>query len=86
MTRYEIFLAIEKERERQDVLHPLLKTKTKSQDEAHLIKNYFLMADMLAVLVEEVGEVASALQGDGDLKAELIQVASVCVRALENIQ
>jgi len=38
---------------------------------------------MLAILVEEIGEVARALQGEGSLEEELIQVASVCVRWLE---
>lgn len=41
----------------------------------------------LAILMEEVGEVAKAIQ-NGDienLKEELIQVASVCVRWLEHI-
>lgn len=40
----------------------------------------------LAVLVEEVGEVASAIQGDGDLRVELVQVAAVCVQWLEIIE
>jgi NTP pyrophosphatase (non-canonical NTP hydrolase) len=43
-------------------------------------------AEFLAVLIEEVGEVGKALQGDGDLKEELIQVASVVVRWLENMK
>jgi NTP pyrophosphatase (non-canonical NTP hydrolase) len=33
--------------------------------------------------MEEVGEVGKAMQGDGDLQEELIQVAAVCVRWLE---
>lgn len=41
---------------------------------------------MLTILVEEIGEVGSALQGEGVLEDELIQVASVCVRWLENIK
>jgi NTP pyrophosphatase (non-canonical NTP hydrolase) len=41
------------------------------------------MNDFLSVLVEEVGEVAKAMQGEGDLKEELIHTASVCVRILE---
>lgn len=33
--------------------------------------------------MEEIGEVAKALQGDGDLKEELVHSAAVCVRWLE---
>lgn len=40
----------------------------------------------LAVLVEEVGEVAQAMQGDGDLETELVQVAAVAVAWLEAIE
>ena len=39
----------------------------------------------LAILVEEVGEIALALQGEGDLQEELIQLASVCVRWCEEL-
>ncbi len=39
----------------------------------------------LAVLVEELGEISSALQGDGVLEDELVQLASVCVRWLEEL-
>ena len=41
---------------------------------------------MLAVLIEEVGEVGKALQGEGYLEEELIQIASVCCRWLENLK
>lgn len=40
----------------------------------------------LTVLVEEVGEVARAMQGDGNLDDELVQVAAVCTRWLEAIR
>ena len=39
--------------------------------------------EMLAVLVEEIGEVGRALQGEGDLTEELIQMAAECIRWLE---
>ena len=39
----------------------------------------------LAVLVEEVGEIAQALQGEGNLEEELVQLAAVCVRMLEEL-
>lgn len=39
----------------------------------------------LAVLIEEVGEVGRAMLGDGDLRAELIQVAAVAVAWAESL-
>jgi hypothetical protein len=85
MKREEIFRRIEAERDRQDLLHPLPNMKPKTSEEAETVKNYFLIQDMLAVLIEEVGEVGSALQGEGDLKEELVHVASCCVRWMENM-
>lgn len=41
---------------------------------------------MLSVLIEEVGEIGKALQGEGSLEDEIIQVAAVCVKWLENIK
>lgn len=66
----QIIGGILSERLRQDHLHP-----------------DFPEDKRLAILMEEVGEVATAIQ-NGDienLKEELIQVASVCVRWLEQI-
>ena len=43
---------------------------------------------MLAVLMEEVGEVAEAILANGkprDLRAELVQVAAVAVQMIEHI-
>ncbi len=51
-----------------------------------MIANYINTTEMLAILVEEVGEVASAIQGDGDLAEELTHVAAVCVRWLEHMK
>lgn len=42
--------------------------------------------ERLAVLAEEVGEVARAMQGDGDLEEELIQVAAVAVAWVEGLR
>ena len=42
--------------------------------------------EFLVVLTEEFLEVVRALQGEGSLKEELIQVASVCSRWLENLK
>jgi NTP pyrophosphatase (non-canonical NTP hydrolase) len=61
--------------------------KIKTQDpELLTVAKYIRQNDFLSVLMEEVGEVASACQGDGDLVEELIQVASVAIRWLEQIK
>jgi hypothetical protein len=49
------------------------------------LQKYILTNEFLAVLTEEFGEVGKALQGEGSLTDELIQVASVCVRWLETM-
>lgn len=54
----------------------------KRQDELHQWRK---KTNRLSILVEEVGEVAAALQGDGDLQEELVQLAAVCVRWLEEL-
>ena len=38
-----------------------------------------------AIMIEEVGEVGAALQGQGNLTEELVQLAAVCVRWLEQL-
>jgi hypothetical protein len=89
LNRDEIFERIKLERQRQDMLHPLSSIKiTNSDDIAGLFKTYFLNQEFLTVLGEEYGEVCRALQGeeDSNLKTELIQVASVCVRWLEILE
>lgn len=86
MTRDEIFLAIEMERERQEILHPLPKIKKTDNPDIWAMEQIILSAEFMAILAEEVGEVGSALQGDSDLQTELIHVASVCVRWLENMK
>lgn len=85
INRQEIFSEIETERDRQDKLHPLPKAKKTDSPDLDACTHLILNSELLSVLVEEIGEVASALQGDGDLREELIQVASVSVRWLENI-
>lgn len=76
---------IEEERNRQDILHPLRKIKQSNDDNVNVMAQYLFLVEMLSVLIEEVGEVGKAMQGDGDIVDELIQVAAVCVRWLENI-
>jgi NTP pyrophosphatase (non-canonical NTP hydrolase) len=75
MNRPAIHAAIDTERERQDSLHG--PRSIASPDVTDLFR--------LAVLIEEVGEVGTALQtGDRDnLRAELTEVAACCVGWLE---
>jgi hypothetical protein len=84
--RNDIFRAIEFERERQDHLHPIPWNKSSGDKEVDAMANYINTTEMLAILVEEVGEVARALQGDSDLAEELTHVAAVCVRWLEHMK
>ena len=86
ITRQEIFQAINDERDRQDRLHPMPKQKKVDSGDINAIQNMLICNEFLAVLVEEIGEVGRALQGEGDLKEELIQVASVVVRWIENLK
>jgi NTP pyrophosphatase (non-canonical NTP hydrolase) len=70
MQRTDIIEAIFLERYRQNILHPW--------------NNY---TPRLAVLVEELGEIGTALQDQDpdNLKEELIQLAALCVRWLEEL-
>jgi hypothetical protein len=82
--RIEIFDLIEKERDRQDMLHPLRIIKQTEDENVNVVAQYLFLNEMLSVLIEEVGEVGKAMQGEGSLVDELTQVAAVCVRWLEN--
>lgn len=42
-------------------------------------------SDYPAILMEEFGEIGAALQGDGVLIDELIQLAAVCIRWIEEL-
>jgi hypothetical protein len=86
MDRGEIFALIERERERQEILHPIYESSETKNSEVQAITTLINNGEFLSILVEELGEVASALQGDGILKDELIQVASVAIRWLENME
>lgn len=68
MNRTDIMADIFIERYRQNAIHP------DNREE-----------DMLAILIEEIGEVGRAIQNMDrvNLKEELVQTASVCVRWLE---
>lgn len=64
-------------------MHPILRIKKDQDDEIKAMTAIINNSEMLAVLVEELGEVARALQGEGSLDEELIQMAAVCCRWLE---
>lgn len=64
-----------------EVLHRI-KQERKRQDTLHPYNN---IGDYFVILSEEFLEVAMAMQGQGDLKEELIHVTSVCVRWLEEL-
>jgi hypothetical protein len=84
--RSEIFEAIEKERNRQEEIHPLPKRKNHEDADMNAVTTWIYYNEFLVVLTEEFLEVVRALQGEGSLKEELIQVASVCSRWLENLK
>lgn len=73
------FFAISCERERQDEL------KAEGRFDHTCADPELSDFERLAILVEEIGEVSRALQGDGDLEEELIQTAAVALAWLEGI-
>lgn len=84
--RCEIFKAIELERERQEKIHPLAERKTHEDADLNAVTAWIFYNEFLAVLTEEFLEVIRAFQGEGNIKDELVQTASVCVRILENLK
>jgi NTP pyrophosphatase (non-canonical NTP hydrolase) len=66
----------------QEIIFDAIVQERLRQDSLHTWKK---KTNRLAILVEEVGEVAAALQGDGNLEEELIQIAACCVRWLEEL-
>lgn len=80
MTRKEIIEAIAKERQRQQDKH----------GEWSVASPFISDGDRLAILIEEVGEVGKAMQEhdphSDSLRAELVQVAAVCVAWLEAME
>ncbi len=74
MIRVLIFEAISKERTRQH---------EKFGDQC--IAGNLHSDTKLRILVEEVGEVAQAIDGHGDLRSELVQVAACAVGWLESL-
>jgi NTP pyrophosphatase (non-canonical NTP hydrolase) len=63
------------------IIHDLTEER-KRQNNLH---NYFEQSDRMAILTEEVGEVAKALLDGEGLREELIQVAAVAIRWVEEL-
>ena len=61
----------------------MLKIKKEHQEEIKTMTTIINNGEMLAVLIEEIGEIGRALQGEGNLSEELVQAAAVCIRWLE---
>lgn len=66
----------------QDIIIDAILQERRRQDTLHIWNK---KTNRLAILVEEVGEIAAALQGEGDVQEELVQLAAVCVRWLESL-
>lgn len=66
----------------QDMIFDAIIQERLRQDRLHIWGN---KTNRLAILIEEVGEIAQALQGEGSLEEELVQLAAVCVRWLEEL-
>ena len=81
--RKEIYKLIDLERARQEKFNPMLKIKKEHDDEIKTMTTIINNGEILAVLVENIGEIGKALQGEGNLTDELINAAAVCIRWLE---
>lgn len=67
--------------EQQDIVLKIIYERMR-QDSLHPWDD---TTNKLAIVTEELGEVAAAMQGDGILVDELVQLAASCVRWLESI-
>jgi NTP pyrophosphatase (non-canonical NTP hydrolase) len=67
---------------KMNMINDLIILERMRQDELHI---WNMKTNRFAILVEEVGEIAQALQGEGDLQEEIVQLAAVCVRWLEEL-
>jgi hypothetical protein len=61
----------------------MLKLKKEQDDEIKAMTTIINNGEILAVLLENMGEVGRSLQGEGDLTEQLIKAAAVCIRWLE---
>ncbi len=86
MSQESVLQDIRKERDRRDIWSRILLERAR-QDTKFGAQRKLSPKDWLTILVEEVGEVAEAiLEHDIDnYSVELVQVAAVCVAALEDL-
>jgi len=61
------------------IINRILRERSR-QDKLHI---WDAETNKMAVLAEELGEVAAAMQGQGNLQDELVQLAAVAIRWLE---
>jgi NTP pyrophosphatase (non-canonical NTP hydrolase) len=61
------------------IINRILRERSR-QDKLHI---WDAETNKMAVLAEELGEVAAAMQGQGILQDELVQLAAVAIRWLE---
>jgi hypothetical protein len=85
MDKEEIFKIIEQKMHDYDSFMHIPSPSPEDSEEISLIKHYFYVNEMLASLIVQVGAVGKALQGEDDLAENLLSIASVCAKWLENI-
>jgi hypothetical protein len=61
----------------------IIKMIVKERERQDMLHPSNSIGDYPAILIEEVGEIGAALQGQGCLIDEIVQLAAVCVRWLE---
>lgn len=66
----------------QEIIVDAILEERRRQDRLH---TWTRKTNRLAVMTEELGEIAQALQGEGSLEEELVQLAACCVRWLEEL-
>jgi hypothetical protein len=64
-----------------EIINRIIKER-KRQDVLH---PYNKLGAYPAIIMEELGEIGAALQGQGILEEELVQLAAVCMRWLEEL-
>jgi|tagenome__1003787_1003787.scaffolds.fasta_scaffold13938684_1 hypothetical protein len=67
---------------REEIIQRILAERQR-QDLLHPNNN---IVDYPAIMIEEVGEIGAALQGHGNLIEEIIQLAAVCIRWVEEYE
>jgi hypothetical protein len=55
------------------------------EQEIKAMANYFELTDKFAVLIEKVGEIGKALQGEGEVRESIQNLAETCQSWLDEI-